>query len=114
MTRPAAELFYDSSEGTEGKATIFLSFAYISDFLSVFRCLQDHYMRAKVEDFEHQYVWISFFSVNQVALPFHKPAPSTRAWCVLEVYTGCGENQQFACLKWQWTRRRQRVVCTVF
>lgn len=52
MTSPAAELFYDSSEGTEGKATIFLSFAYISDFLSVFRCLQEH-MRAKVEDFEH-------------------------------------------------------------
>ena len=52
------------SEVTVGKATIFLSFAYISDFLSVVRCLQDH-MRAKVEDIENQYVWISFFSVNQ-------------------------------------------------
>jgi hypothetical protein len=103
LTSPAAELFYDSSEGTEGKATIFLSFAYISDYLSVFRCLQDHHMRAKVEDSEHQKcvdlvflrestfsgreeldLWCGTFMTNikeigrvvLVALPFHSQTSS--------------------------------------
>ena len=109
------------SEATVGQATIFLSFAYISDFLAVFRCLQDH-MAAKVEDFEHQFIWISFFSVNQheagvkkmdfwtgtfmtsikvigrvimVALPYNRPAPLTRAWCLWEVYSAVKTNSVF-------------------
>ena len=110
------------SEATVGQATIFLSFAYISDFLAVFRCLQDH-MAANVEDFEHQYIWISLFSVNQhdavmhtggcdrvcslilkiikltghvivLAFPYNRPVVLTRAWNVWEIYCALKTNSK--------------------
>jgi hypothetical protein len=110
------------SEATVGKATIFLSFAYISPFNSLFQCLLDHLM-ANVDNFEEtEYIWISFFSVNQhaageksmdfwsgtfmssikeigrvvmVAMPYDKPAPLTRAWCLWEVYCAVKTESKF-------------------
>lgn len=116
-----SEIDLSSPEVTVGKANLFVSFAFSSDFLLLFRCLQD-YMKSNVENCEQAYIWITFFSVNQhaagkrnmefwsgtfmesirgigrvvlIAMPYDDPTPLSRAWCIWEIYCAVKTESKF-------------------
>lgn len=118
------EIMTRAGSMTVGVANIFLSFAFVDNFMEVMRCLQ-YYLISKNAGRDREqlaFVWISMFSVDQnkaetfpmdwwsvtfkrsigeigrvvmVALPWKNPTTLHRSWCLWEIFCSIETGSEF-------------------